>query len=76
MGRRVFHDQVLWDVGNLESDPEGFAVSVCEELGAEDAEAPVRDGVGWGGMGCMFADCVCYECVSLETYESLLYESV
>lgn len=34
----VIRDQFLWDISNLESDPEEFAKTLCKDLGIEDLE--------------------------------------
>ncbi|XP_024524406.1 chromatin structure-remodeling complex protein BSH [Selaginella moellendorffii] len=34
----VIRDQFLWDVGDFESDPEGFARGLCKDLEIEDPE--------------------------------------
>ncbi|CAM6026839.1 unnamed protein product [Sphagnum balticum] len=34
----LIHDQFLWDVNNLKSDPEGFARGLCKDLDIKDPE--------------------------------------
>ncbi|KAL6607873.1 hypothetical protein ACP70R_040936 [Stipagrostis hirtigluma subsp. patula] len=34
----VIRDQFLWDIGNLDSDPEEFARTICEDLNITDPE--------------------------------------
>ncbi|XP_020584251.1 chromatin structure-remodeling complex protein BSH isoform X3 [Phalaenopsis equestris] len=34
----VIRDQFLWDISNLESDPEEFAITLCKDLNVEDPE--------------------------------------
>jgi len=34
----IIKDQFLWDVNNLESDPEDFARGLCKDLEIEDHE--------------------------------------
>ncbi|KAG0497942.1 hypothetical protein HPP92_002633 [Vanilla planifolia] len=34
----VIRDQFLWDTSNLESDPEGFARTLCKDFAIEDPE--------------------------------------